>query len=231
MKKYFSYGMIGIAGALSVMTGMEQKRLTASFGAIVPEVMHFSPEYNVVVTAKTFTSDESKFLLGHDLISRGVVPVQVNVQNNTANEYSLCASSVDLPHIDPKKVAFKVSKSAIPRAIGWKILGFVFWPLMIPGTIDGIRTYAHYRDLCKDFNAKSLKEKGEVVAPYSTFHRVLFVPKNDVKDTFAVTVIDVETLEQKSVETHLQETSAPTDLASTQPQEEPIAPAEEIEQT
>lgn len=203
MKKYFSYGMIGIAGALSVMTGLEQKRLSSSFGAIVPEVMQFSPEHDVVVTAKTFTSDESKFLLGHDLLSRGVVPVQVNVQNNTANEYSLCASSVDLPHIDPNKVAFKVSKSAIPRAVGWKILSFLFWPLMIPSTIDGIRTYTHHRNLKKDFNAKSLKEKGEVVAPYSTFHRILFVPKDKLKETFAVTVIDIETMEQTSVETHL----------------------------
>lgn len=203
MKKYFSYGMIGVAGALSVMTGMEQKRLTASFGSIVPEVLPFTPEHEVVVTAKTFTPDESKFLLGHDLISRGVVPVQVNVQNNTANEYSLCASSVDMPHIDPSKVAFKVSKSAIPRAVGWKILSFLFWPLMIPSTIDGIRTYTYHRNLKKDFHAKSLKEKGEVVSPYSTFHRILFVPKDKVKEMFAVTVIDLETMEQRSVETHL----------------------------
>ncbi|MBS0651266.1 MAG: hypothetical protein JSR93_08890 [Verrucomicrobia bacterium] len=203
MNKYFSYGMIGIAGALSVMTGMDHKRFSSTFGSIVPEVMHFSPEHNVVVTAKTFTPDESKFLLGHDLISRGVVPVQVNVQNNTANEYSLCASSVDLPHIDPNKVAFKVSKSAIPRAIGWKILSFLFWPLMIPSTIDGIRTYTHHRNLKKDFNAKSLKEKGEVISPYSTFHRILFVPKDGLKETFAVTVIDIETMEQTSVETQL----------------------------
>lgn len=203
MKKYFSYGMIGIAGALSVMTGMEQKRFAASFGSIVPEVLPFTPEHEVVVTAKSFTPDESKFLLGHDLISRGVVPVQVNVQNNTANEYSLCASSVDLPHIDPKKVAFKITKSTIPRAVGWKILSFLFWPLMIPSTIDGIRTYTHHRNLKKDFHAKSLKEKGEIVSPYSTFHRILFVPKDKVKDTFAVTVIDLETLEQMPLEAHL----------------------------
>ncbi len=203
MKKYFSYGMIGIAGALSLMTGMEQKRLIPLFGSIVPEVLPFNPEHGVVVTAKAFTSDESKFLLGHDLVSRGVVPVQVSVQNNTANEYSLCASSVDLPHIDPKKVAFTVSKSAIPRAVGWKILSFLFWPLMIPSTIDGIRTYTHHQHLKRDFHAKSLKERGEVLSPYSTFHRILFIPKESVEETFVVTVIDVETMEQTSIKTHL----------------------------
>lgn len=203
MNKYFSYGLVSIAGALSMMTGMEQHRLTSTFGSIVAEATAFSPEHNIVVTAKTFTPEDSKFLLGHDLISRGVVPVQVNIQNNTPNSYSLCASSVDLPHIDPKKVAFKVSKSAIPRAIGWKILSFIFWPLMIPSTIDGLRVYAHHKHLKKDYHAKSLKENGEIVSPYSTFHRILFVPKESVKETFAVTVIDLDTLDPTSVETHL----------------------------
>ncbi len=203
MKKYFSYGMIAVAGALCAMTGMEQKRLATTFGTIVSEVTPFTPEHHVVVTAKSFTPDESKFLLGHDLISRNIVPIQVDVQNNTANEYSLCASSVDLPHVDPSNLAFIVCKSAIPRAIAWKIVSFFFWPLMIPSTIDGIRTYNHYKNLRKDLNAKSLKEKGEVVAPYSIYHRVLFVPKSEVKETFAVTLIDLETLEQTSIETNL----------------------------
>lgn len=203
MKKYFSYGMIGIAGALSVMTGMEQKRLSNVFGTIVAEVTPFTPQHHVVVTAKTFTSDESKSLLGDNLIKRGVVPVQVNIQNNTGNEYSLCASSVDLPHIDPKKVAFTVCKSAIPRAIGWRIASIFFWPLMIPATIDGTISYNHYRAFRKDFDAKSLKEKGEIVSPYSTYHRILFVPKESVKETFAVTVIDLATMEPTEITTHL----------------------------
>lgn len=203
MKKYFSYGMIGIAGMLSVMTGMEQKRLSNVFGTIVAEVTPFTPQHHVVVTAKTFTADESKFLLGDNLIHRGIIPVQVDVQNNTGNEYSLCASSVDLPHIDPKKVAFTVCKSAIPRAIFWRIASIFFWPLMIPATIDGSISYKHYRDLRKDLNAKSLKERGEVVSPYSTYHRILFVPKEGVKETFAVTVIDLATMEPTEITTRL----------------------------
>jgi hypothetical protein len=203
MSKYFSYGIIGIAGALSIASGIEQKRLIPSFAAIAFEVTPFNPNHQLTVTTKAFTAAESKFLLGHDLINYGVIPIQVNVQNNTANEYSLCASSVDLAHVNPKKVASCFSKSAIPRAIGWKIASFFFWPLMIPSTIDGIRTYAQYKQLEKDFYAKSLKERGEVIAPYSTFHRILFVPKERLKQTFSVTVIDLETLDPISITTSL----------------------------
>lgn len=204
MKKYFSFGLIALAAAVSVMSGLERTHLSSySFGAIMPEVLPFTPEKDVVITAKMFSSKDSKFLLGHNLNKRNVVPIQVDVQNNTSNEYSLCASSVDLPHINPKKVAFKVFKSSIPRAIGWRIAGFFFWPLMIPGTIDGAISYSHYRNLRKDLEAKSLKEKGEVISPYTTFHRILYVPKNKVKNSFAVTIIDLETLEPKSMETKL----------------------------
>jgi hypothetical protein len=170
--------------------------------------MPFTPEQGVVVTAKKLSSKESKFLLGHDLVSRGVVPIQVDVQNNTPYEYSLCASSVDLPHVDPSKVAFQVSKSAIPRAVGWKVLSFVFWPLAVPSAIDGIKTYAHHRSLKRDYHAKSLKEQGEVVSPYSTYHRILFVPEESVKESFAVTLIDLECFEQTVVETQLTKTTA-----------------------
>lgn len=195
--------MIGLAAALSLVTGKDYIRVPASFGSILTEATPFTPEQGVVVSAKKFTADESKYLLGHDLISRGVVPIQVDVQNNTPNEYSLCASSVDLPHVDPSKVAFQVSKSAIPRAVGWKVLSLFFWPLMVPSTIDGIRTYAHHRELKRDFHAKSLKEQGEVISPYSTYHRILFVPEESVKEAFVVTVIDLETLEQTAVKTEL----------------------------
>jgi len=80
---------------------------------------------------------------------------------------------------------------------------------MIPSTIDGIRTYAHYKNMYRDYHAKSLKEKGEIVSPYSTFHRILFVPKDEVKEVFQVTVIDLETLDPMSIETHLIEHKDP----------------------
>jgi hypothetical protein len=145
------------------------------------------------------TPDESKRAFGHDLPSRGVQPLQLTIQNNTSVQYSMCPGSIDLPRVEVNKIARKVTRSALGRSIGYRIAGFFFWPFMIPGTIDSIRVMMHHQKFKKDLTAKAMKE--EVVAPYSTFHRVLFVPKDRFETAFKVTLIDIETLYPTEFET------------------------------
>jgi len=155
-------------------------------------------ESDVEVSCQWMSPDESKQVFGHDFPSRSVYPLKVSIQNNTSKQYSLSASSVDLPAVDASTVAFKVTKSTIPRAIAYKIASLFFWPLMIPSTIDGIRVMSHHNSLKKEIRAKSLKnQEGETVAPYSSFHRVLFVDKKDVTDSFKITLIDIDNSQQK----------------------------------
>ncbi len=149
-------------------------------------------EAKITVAAHVLDGEESKKAFGHDIPSRGIYPLQLSIQNNTSESYSLCASSVDLPRVAPSKVAWKISKSALPRAIAYKIASFFFWPLMIPSTIDGIRVMSHHNKIKRDMNAKAMKD--EVIAPYSTLNRVLFVKKSEFKPSFKVTLIDIEDL-------------------------------------
>jgi hypothetical protein len=106
-------------------------------------------------------------------------------------------------------VALKVTKSAIPRGIAYKIASFFFWPFMIPSTIDSIRVLSHHSSLKRDLMAKSMKE--EIVAPYSTFHRVLFVPEKEFKENFKVTLIDLDTLEPTEFDTSVQGAEIPSE--------------------
>jgi hypothetical protein len=208
MKKFLSFNKLFPMGFLLLTTIFV---LTTSwdryqFHPLKPVTIELLPAFSlnhthVNVVAKAMTPDESKQNFGHDLISRGVQPLQLSIQNNTSNEYSLCPSSVDLPRIEASKVAFKVTKAAIPRGIAYKIASFFFWPFMIPSTIDSIRVLSHHHSLKKDLIAKSMKH--EVVAPYSTFHRVLFVPREEFKETFKVTLIDLDTLEPIEFNTNI----------------------------
>lgn len=195
LKKFTPVGLATLATIFILTTSWERYEnhpLQSVSSTFLPT---FSlDDAHVVVAAKAMTVAESKRNFGHDLLSRDVQPLQLTIENNTSNEYALCPSSVDLPRIEASKVAFKITKSAIPRGIAYKIASFFFWPLAIPSAIDGIRTLTHYKNLKRDFKAKSMRE--EVVAPYSTFHRVLFVPSDEFKDTFKVTLIDIETLKQ-----------------------------------
>ncbi len=195
--------LLAVSGLTSSLSSMGPRGGVYPMIGIAAEATPFDPEYRVLVTSQALTSDTSKRFLSHNLIRRGVVPIQIDIQNNTANAYSVCASSVDLPHIDPKKIAAQVAKEAIPRLLGWRILGFLFWPLMIPGTIDSVYSYSHARGLKRDYHAKSLKEEGEVIAPYSTYHRILFVSQDEVVNQFDVTIIDIETLIPTTIQTEL----------------------------
>jgi len=156
--------------------------------------MPFHPkEKGVDVQLRTLTAEESRALLGHDLPSKGVQPLQVTIQNNSPETYRFSPEGIDLANIDPRDVAKKVRKAAIPRMIGFKILGMLFWPFMIPGTIDSIHTFHSYKLLKKDYRAKAVKD--EVIPVYSTFNRILFVPVEDFRNEFTVTLVDLHKLE------------------------------------
>ena len=200
LKKQFPYGLIVLAGVFLLTTSFDRQHLHP-LTSIASEVLPiFSlKESRVVVTAKAMSVAESKRNFGHDLLSRGVQPLHLTIENNTSDSYSLCPGSVDLPRIEPSKIAFKITKSTIPRAIGYKIASFFFWPFMIPGTIDGIRVMTHHKKFKKDLIAKSMRE--ETVAPYATFNRVLFVPEKQFQKTFKVTLIELESLQASEFET------------------------------
>ncbi len=212
MKKFFSFnkffpiGLLGLSAIFLLTTGWSRFQslpLTPLSTELLPT---FALNHNKVkVQAKAMSPEESQQNFGHDLVSRGVQPLQLSIQNNTSNEYSLCPSSVDLPRVEASKIAFKVTKSAIPRGVAYKIASIFFWPFMVPSTIDSVRVIAHHQHLKKDLMAKAVKQ--EVVAPYSTFHRVLFVPKEEFKETFKVTLIDLETLDPTEFNTTVQNPS------------------------
>ncbi len=132
--------------------------------------------------------EKSKTTLGADLIDRGYQPVQIVIHNPTAHSFLFSPDHVSLPSSSGSKVAMSISKKAIPRSIGYKIAGFLFWPFMIPSTIDSIRTYSKHRALKKEFKAHSVKK--EIVSPYSTIHRVLFVPLNEYNENFSLYIED-----------------------------------------
>jgi hypothetical protein len=198
-KKHILWGLTFLSLFFLLMTGFDRHQrhpLTSASSQVLP---HFALDKNqLLVTARMMTVEESKRNFGHDLISREVQPLQLTIQNNTSDEYSLCPSSVDLPRVDAGKIAFKITKSAIPRSIAYKIAGFFFWPFMIPGTIDSIRVLSHHQKVKKDLQAKSMRD--EVVAPYSTFNRVLFVPEKEFQETFKVTLIELESLQPQEFE-------------------------------
>jgi|GEM_PF-545152 len=149
------------------------------------------------IVAKAYTPEESKKYLRKDLVSKGYQPVQITIQNNSANEFSLSSGSVDLPTAEPSKIASKMMHSAIPRSLALRAASLVFWPFIFPSTIDSIVTLKNYKLLKHDLQSKLVKK--EVVAPYSIYNRVVFVPVSEFKGSFDVTLIELNSLTPKVV--------------------------------
>ena len=197
--------LAALAGIFLLTTGFDRQQihpLTSVATEMLPSLA--LKEKRITVAANAMSGDQSKQAFGHDLPNRGIQPLQLTIQNNTPNKYSMCPSSIDLPKVSARKVANSVTKSSLARTIGYKIAGFFFWPFMIPGTIDSIRTMKHNKSIKKDVLAKSMKR--EIVAPYSTFNRVLFVPKEEFKKSFTVTLIDLDTLDAEEFEMNVDKT-------------------------
>jgi hypothetical protein len=157
----------------------------------------------VKITAKAYTSDESQAFLHQNLLNKGYAPVELVIHNNTANAYTLSAASVPLLCDRGNDVAWSITKKAIPRGVGLKVLGFLFWPFTIPSAIDTIVTYKKHQSLTKDLTAKTLKEQEEIVPPYASITRVLYVKSEGFRETFSVSLQDIESKELLVIPAHI----------------------------
>lgn len=147
-------------------------------------------EKGVYIEAKAYSSQESRQKLSYDLLHWNFQPVELIIQNNTATTFFLSSAGVETSLATAQDVALHVSSSSIPRGIVLKILGFFFWPIMIPATIDSIFTLKSHLDMRTDFHTKTIKEEGEQILPYSTAYRVIFVPIKHYEEQFTLYLQD-----------------------------------------
>lgn len=167
--------------------------LTKKFSALRPQTLPFVGSMlepfsheGVQISAKAYSSRESMIYLNRDLLHRGLQPLQITIQNNTGKAFYLSNEGLDLPNVASQAVAGEITRSAIPRSIAFRIAGFFFWPLLIPGTIDNIITMKTYFEIKQDYYAKSIKDHPELIVPYSTVNRVIFLPAHQPADEFTL---------------------------------------------
>ncbi len=190
-KSFFYYASLSIIAGLCLSWGSYHHYIR-DLTSIAPNMISaFDPQHkNVEVHVRALSAETSKYLLGHNLPNKGIQPLHITIENNSAYEYQISPDYLDLEQIRPNQVAKKLQKSALPRSIAFKIMGFFFWPFMIPGTIDTIHTMHSYKSLKRDYAAKSLQD--ELVPMYSIVNRVVFIPKENLRDSFTITLIEAK---------------------------------------
>lgn len=144
------------------------------------------------VSARVYSAEESEHILKVDLIDKGYVPVEVTIQNQGDHKYAISMASTAQRSEKPKNVAWKFHKGSVARGMGWRIVSFFCWPLMIPSAIDSIVSYKKNKSLVKSLIAKGFKEIDEVVLPYSVVKRLLYIPQEAFYNTFSVSMEDLD---------------------------------------
>lgn len=170
-------GLISIFSLLFSWGGYERS---------MPYLATSTDSKQVTVLTKTYTAEESKKFLKKDLISRGVQPIQVTIHNNTSSVVTV--EDIDIPQPTAGEIARRISKESIPRAMGYRAASLLFWPFIIPSAIDSFKTLKTYSKMKREFAAKAVKL--ETIAPFSTFHRILFVEPENMKESLTLTLYD-----------------------------------------
>jgi hypothetical protein len=93
-----------------------------------------------------------------------------------------------------QEVARKVHTSPDGRMAVWGIGGLIFFPLMIPAVVEGIKSSEANKALDEDYLSKSAKE--HVIEPYTSFTGLIFVSKDHDYRSLEVSLVDQITKEK-----------------------------------
>lgn len=207
LKKFYKKNLeycFGIC-ALGVVLGSALGKPSFSFFRDMGElVAPFDPEVSVIVKARAYTSSESRRFLKHNLLAKGVQPVEIAIENHTGNQYSLSPSSLDINHMPADEAVSRLYRSTIPRQVALRVIGLFFWPVSIPGTIDGLYLHISQKKLRANYLAKSLKKEGEIIPEYATMYRVIFVSKKEMTQDIEFNLIDLETFSQRDLKAKIE---------------------------
>ena len=186
--KYLIYPLVG---ALFLISATWRE---GSLPAVFSEQMTLEDK-ELTVSGRVYSAKDSDHILHTDLVARGYVPVEITIQNQGDHAYAISAASTAMSSAKPSEIAWKITKKAIPRGVGLKILSFVFWPFTFASTVDSIHTFKKHKSLVKVLTAKGFKEEDEIVLPYSLVKRILYIPEKAFYTTFSVSLQDLNSEE------------------------------------
>lgn len=164
-----------------------------------PEAFH-SPQVkneDVQIVARAFDKDDCYTYLDRDVTKKGYQPVQLFIQNNSDKNYLFSLNRISLPCARPDEVADKVHTSTVGRVVGYGAGALIFWPLVIPAIVDGIKSSEANTALDSDFQAKTARD--QVIHAHSHVNTLIFVPVNSYQNTFDLTLLEQDSQEIKTL--------------------------------
>ncbi|MCY3974634.1 MAG: hypothetical protein OXF02_03720 [Simkaniaceae bacterium] len=144
-----------------------------------------------LLATKKFTVADSKRYLGRDLLSKGYQPLQIKIKNNSSRSYEFSLSRFSQTCADVSDVINAGRTNTTARATGYGVGALFVWPLAIPAIVDGIGSSQSNDVVARDYSEKSAKNIN-IIGPYSSFNKVVFIPISRYQNTFTLSLVDVD---------------------------------------
>lgn len=188
-----------IISALILLAGCASYNATSLNTLSSDAVFASSYEKNdVLIVAKAFDKVDCKKYLDRDVLAQGYQPVQLYIENNTDKNYIFSINRISLSCARPEEVAQKVHTSTAGRAAGYGAGAILFWPLVIPAVVDGVKSSQANDALDNDFSSKAARD--QIIQPHSYFNKLLFIPVSEYQPKFHIILVEKESRKTKKVE-------------------------------
>ena len=145
----------------------------------------------VSIRIKPLRDFECAHFFDNRLVSRGVQPIQVYVQNNTETFYVLNGENISLPLLGKRSVGAVLYKNIIARSLVWTIgTVAVLWQVFLPILIaDVLFSMQANKNIKSDIDSIAMRPKDKVVVPPGgRVHKILFVESGEYHHHMSITL-------------------------------------------
>lgn len=137
---------------------------------------------DVLVRIKVLRDFECAHYFDNRLVSQGLQPIQMYIQNDTDHFYILDGSNISVPLVGKRGVGAYLYKNTYARSAIW-LFGTValawqlFLPVFLIDTVGCVQANKHIRS---DIESICINPKEKlVIPPHTRIHKVLFVDQDD----------------------------------------------------
>lgn len=146
---------------------------------------------DVLVRLKPLRDFECSYYFDNRLVSRGIQPIQLYIQNDSDRYYVLDGKEIALDLMGKRDVGAVLYKNVIGRSIVWLTGTIAFlWKLFLPILlVDALFCMQANKEISNDIGSICINPKQKlVIAPRSRTHKVLFVPVDSYHHHATVTL-------------------------------------------
>lgn len=145
---------------------------------------------DVKVYASILSSARTKFYFDRDICAKGYVIVQFTIANNSDSALVLDNSSIGVQTTSFSDISKLVGTSTCGRASAYGVGALLFFPLIIPAVVDGVRSSEANQRLAADLSMRCADIC--YIHPHSLKNHVIFVHRSAFRNEFEMTLVDNE---------------------------------------